>query len=231
MFRPFTAAAFVLTFTPWATAGDGVFEINSACINDGCFAGDDPGYPAELQQPGGYRLTSNLSVNQTTTAIKIEGDNVELDLNGFSIRGPTNCNFDATTGVSCSSTGIGFGIVINADRAVIRDGSVNGMGASCITADDDNNPVALSTNRGHRIRSLTLSNCGGSGIRIASGLIQSVFVELTLSAGISGGAYVRESFVMNTERGQSGGVCGQNTYVQNEQPFSCLATIHENQEL
>lgn len=223
---------FLILFAGPTDAGDGVLEINSACINSGCFTGDNPGYPVELGQPGSYRLTSNLAVNQNTTAIVIEADNVELDLNGFSIRGPTTCSFSFDTGVSCSSTGIGFGIVINANRASIRDGSINGIGASCITADNDNAPGDVSTNRGHRIRNLTISNCGGAGIRIATGLIRSVTVELTLAGGFETQlGFVRDSIAMNTERGQIGGVCGENTYVANEMPISCLASINENQDL
>ena len=89
-------------------AGDGVLEINTACRSSGCFAGDDPGGVIEITQPGSYRLTSNLEVNQHTTAIRIPGDDVNLDLNGFAIRGPVSCAGLPVS--SCSSTGIGNGV-------------------------------------------------------------------------------------------------------------------------
>ena len=44
-----------------ALAVDGVLEINQTCaVQTGCFAGDSPGFPVTITQPGSYRLTSNL---------------------------------------------------------------------------------------------------------------------------------------------------------------------------
>lgn len=206
--------------SPWA-AGDGVREIHSACINQGCFAGDDPGYPVELSEPGSYRLTSNIEVNQNTTAISIESDDVNLDLNGFAIRGPTTCQGMPVTG--CSSTGIGLGIEVQSDRATIGNGAITGIGNAC---------VAMGTTNGHRVQDLTISQCGGNGISITSvgpPDIGSVLVHnVTISqvgnfgADMFGAGYVIDSIMIgNGNAGQTDGFCRGNTYLLNGGGTSC----------
>lgn len=117
-------------FTPSTTkAVDGVIEINEACAAVGCFPGDNPGFPVFISQSGSYRLTSNLSTNDpATSVITIGADYVTLDLNGFTISGPTTCASGPTT---CTNTGSGDGIktVNNYVRgATVRGGTVRGMG-------------------------------------------------------------------------------------------------------
>lgn len=82
----------------WSTAAgavDGVLEINAACAASGCFAGDAAGLPVTLTAPGSYRLTSSLILpDADTTGIYVQADDVSIDLNGFSITGPTRCEGD-----------------------------------------------------------------------------------------------------------------------------------------
>lgn len=76
-----------------AHAVEGVVLIDQArAIEGGVTAGDGPGFPVEINQPGSYRLSGNLTVaNPNTTAIRIKSTNVTLDLNGFTIQGPPRC--------------------------------------------------------------------------------------------------------------------------------------------
>jgi hypothetical protein len=116
----------LLTFATPALAVDGVLEINQTCaVQTGCFAGDTAGFPVIITTPGSYRLTSNLTVpDENTSAIEIEADNVSVDLNGFSILGPTVCSFNG-----CSPTGGGMGIEGGGVRGLsVTNGTIQGMG-------------------------------------------------------------------------------------------------------
>jgi len=122
-------AALVLTATAFAVhAGDGVVEINAAKV---AAAG---GYPFIINQPGSYRLTSDLvQPTLTTDVIRISVDNVNLDLNGFSITGSNVCSISGTwpeQTMNCTGAATGHGgIVANGNsNTVIRNGSVSGLG-------------------------------------------------------------------------------------------------------
>src|SRR5215469_5688807 len=88
-----TALASVCAF-----AVDGTVLINQSTV---MAAG---GFPYKITQPGSYQLSGNLVVpDANTTAISITVDHVSLDLNGFSISGPTVCTGTPVT--SCSPSG------------------------------------------------------------------------------------------------------------------------------
>src|SRR5262245_12514472 len=73
-------------------------------------AGDTPGFPVTISQPGSYRLSSNLVVKEAVTVIEITASDVTIDLAGFSIIGPNTC---AGTPVECTIQG-GGGIGVKA---------------------------------------------------------------------------------------------------------------------
>jgi hypothetical protein len=106
-------------------ASDGVLEINHTCATvAGCFAGDTPGYPVQITQPGSYRLTSNLSVPAATNGIEL-ANGVDVDLGGFEIAGPVSC----LTG--CPDPGSGSGIisgVIGGNQCSVANGKIRGFG-------------------------------------------------------------------------------------------------------
>lgn len=109
-----------------ARAVDGVIEINQArALAGGVVATDAPGFPVSINEAGSYRLTSNLTVPASdpanTGAILIQTNNVTIDLNGFTIQGPSNC---AGGPITCSPTGSASGID-GAGRQGIR--IVNGV--------------------------------------------------------------------------------------------------------
>lgn len=112
-----------------AQASDGVLEINQVCASGpGCFSGDAPGFPVSISARGSYRLTSNLSVDQTTTAITVVTDGVRVDLGGFTIVGPNDCGEGPLANCTFANAG-GYGVVSFAEATILRNGSIRGMGS------------------------------------------------------------------------------------------------------
>lgn len=107
-------------------AVDGGLEINQACVEAGCFDGDDPGFPVEIRNPGIYFLTSNIEIGDATKdTIRIDRSNVELDLNGFSVTGPNECDDLG----NCTVTELaGVGIGSNQTNIEVKNGFVGGFG-------------------------------------------------------------------------------------------------------
>src|SRR6266571_8801026 len=83
-------------------AVDGEVLINqNAALAGNVTPGDTPGFPVIISVAGSYKLSGNLTVpDANTTAILITADNVTIDLNGFSIVGPSVCVGTPVT--SCS---------------------------------------------------------------------------------------------------------------------------------
>ncbi len=119
-----------------ALASTGALEINQACVEVGCFPGDNPGLPVEITMPGKFILTSNLETSDPNVAtIIISANNVRLDLNGFTLKGPNQCDLDSG---SCSPGGSGRGIdLIGGEEAIsglhVINGQVEGFGNYCMT--------------------------------------------------------------------------------------------------
>lgn len=78
-----------------AMADHGVREISQMCAEQtGCFPGDTPGFPVQIDAPGSYRLIGDLDIPAGPpylTGIEIGADFVTLDLAGFHIRGTNEC--------------------------------------------------------------------------------------------------------------------------------------------
>lgn len=126
-----TIAVLVATSLPAtaALAADGALEIHQACVADGCFPGDGPGFPVEITEEGSYVLTSNLQVpDEHTTAIDSLVTSVHLDLGGFVISGVTQC-----VAGTCAPIGNGTGVAI---IGTVRNGTVRGMGRTGINASE-----------------------------------------------------------------------------------------------
>lgn len=67
-------------------AADGTLEINQSCASQGCFSGDNPGFPVEITTAGSYILTGSL-FPADSGGIEITAPHVSLNLNGFEIVG------------------------------------------------------------------------------------------------------------------------------------------------
>ncbi len=97
-------------------AVDGVIEINHAkALAGGVTTGDGANYPVSINEPGSYRLTSDLVVTSGIDGVDIGADNVTLDLNGFTIFGS-------------GEVGLNDGIsIIASDNVEVRNGTVRGF--------------------------------------------------------------------------------------------------------
>jgi len=75
-----------------ALAVDGALEINQTCaVQTGRFAPNAGGFPLLIANPGSYRLTNNLTLPENTIGILVNADDVTIDLNGFAVIGPVEC--------------------------------------------------------------------------------------------------------------------------------------------
>jgi hypothetical protein len=157
------ACCLLLSPTP-ARAVDGVLEINQACaVNTGCFAGDTPGFPVTVDGNSGrsLRLTSDLRVPDAyTTAIQVGAHDVSVDLNGFSVRGVTQCtSHPLVQTLNCNPAGFGRGVTVDPSLwpvpqgLEVRNGSVTGMGGEGV--------VLGARGRAHDLR---VAHNAGSGI-------------------------------------------------------------------
>ncbi|KNZ34148.1 MAG: hypothetical protein AD742_01705 [Methylibium sp. NZG] len=95
-------------------------------------AGDAPGFPVTISQPGRYRLRSDLLVPPHADGIVITAPDVTLDLNGHRVHGPVRCTHSAVIrAVACNGRVDSMpraGIhAAAASRSVIRNGSVSGF--------------------------------------------------------------------------------------------------------
>lgn len=170
----------LLAATTAADASEGALEINQTCaIQTGCFAGDTPGLPVTLTQPGSYRLTSNLTqALATTTVVRVSANDVSIDLGGFEIAGPFTCPGNPA---SCTAVGIGYAIDADAFSGVrVANGSVRGtarginLGDHC--AVDDVRVVettnhGIFTGTGCALARVVVARNGSDGVQIDQGTI------------------------------------------------------------
>ena len=144
-----------------ALAIDGVVLIDqNKALAGSVTPGDAPGFPVWITQSGSYRLSSNLVVpNAQTNGIEVRAANVQLDLNGFTIRGPGLKNDTASfnlsgIGVTTVVYGPGGGIPIsNVADVSIHNGYITGMGSGGVLM-----------GRGSEARSLRVHDNFGFGI-------------------------------------------------------------------
>lgn len=213
-------------------AGDGVREINPACVSLGCFSGDSPGFPVEIQDPGSYRLTGNLDVSGTTnpeftTAITITAEAVTLDLNGFSILGPVSCTGTPVTGCSPSG-GDGDGIhtpVTNNATITIMNGVIRGMGDAGIqcwfncTVENvkavENGGVGFSNSNGNSLFVRTIARRNGAEGFFVAGLVKDSIAVGNTATGIFTNTDSRVVRSRSAENGGAGVRCGGCSVIDN----------------
>jgi hypothetical protein len=171
--------AIMLGFAIPVEAVDGVIEINQVrALEGGVTSTDDPGFPVILDSPGSYRLTTSLVVPDAETAgIFINADDVTLDLNGFSISGPTSCT-GGFPPLTCSPTGNGDGVWTIGSRTTITNGSIVGMGQDGIRVNQE----------AARIHNIHVSNSGRIGISAGpAAIVTGVTAYNNGQTGISAG--------------------------------------------
>lgn len=195
-----------IAFCGTATADDGQIEINQLCVTAGCFAGDDPGFPIEINNPGSYVLTSDLVVPGGDNGIRVFADDVRLDLVGHAISGPVSCTGDNP---DCTPTTTGIGITGATESVAVINGVVKGFGNDCLGFSGE----------GLLLRDLTVSDCRNAGINsTASGIVESVLVFNNggIGAFLDTDIRVRDSvFKNNGALGIRLGICSGNLLLSN----------------
>lgn len=183
--------AAVVTAALWpsaAPAADGRIEINQAVVEA---AG---GFPYVLSGPGSYVLTGPLTVPASTDGLRL-GNEVVLDLNGFSITGPATC------AASGCAAGTGLGIrgnhpSLDGNACTVRNGTIRGFAGGCLSLSHD-----------VRVEDLDVSQCGDFGIGVGlRGLVRDNRVRLTRRTGInmSSGTVFAHNTVSLAGRGGGG---------------------------
>jgi hypothetical protein len=184
-----------------AVAGDGALEINQDCAAVGCFAGDSPGFPVTISQPGHYRLSSNLAtptsgsingilIDTTATAATAY---VDLDLNGFEIVGGGTCSGNPVT--TCAAGSSGRGIEVDAFGQMVRvhNGAVRGFNIGVLL---------ISAGSGSSIEDLVTSENASAGINPQTASSATMLLDHVrsvrngaagASSGITGRILVRDS--------------------------------------
>jgi hypothetical protein len=185
------AASLVLLVASVATASDGAFEINAACIATGCFPGDAPGLPVQTQAGNHYVMTADIAVPSANADGINLAASATLDMNGFSLEGPVTCTGAPAV---CAGSGSGIGI-ITGTGATVRNGAVRGMGSTGVTAA-----------KAVLIENLFIEQNAGSGIEGSSdgAIIRGCRIHRNGIAGVGLGSL-----------GSAGGVVTGNTIVEN----------------
>lgn len=217
MLRKAVMSCIVTTAVAWGLstgvfAVDGSIPINHGmALVGGVTPGDAAGYPVLITQPGLYRLTGSLTLPDANTGgIAIQSDDVTIDLNGFSIIGPTSCTGSGGT-LSCAPTGSGAGITLSPftgtrNRITIRNGRIKGAGGAGV---DLNPGIAPGVN--HVVEDLVVSHSGvggllAGGIRVGvNGTVRRCIVEKNAGSGIlhpfSSGSVVENQVIGNLRDG------------------------------
>ncbi len=168
-----------------AFAVDGVVLINQANATAGNVTpGDTAGFPVTISQPGSYKLSSNLTITDPFgTVIFITADNVTIDLNGFTIQGPSVCNGHGSTPTTSCTVSNTQSVGIDASEHTgikILNGYIRGMGFVGIVCLGDIHVEGIN------------ASLNASGIQ-ATGVIVHNILNYNLIAGFNGGGVVREN--------------------------------------
>src|SRR5579883_2653298 len=97
-------------------------EINQAYVAQFSTSYASQGFPFIISQSGSYKLTSNLKVPAGLTGIRINADNVTLDLGGFAITGTQTCTGSGGTLACTGLVSLPSGIVSTNRNITVRNG-------------------------------------------------------------------------------------------------------------
>ncbi len=189
--------------------------------------------PIVISKSGSYKLRSNIVVpDANTTAISVQADNVTIDLNGFSILGPTVCSGGPPV-TSCTPTGTGNGIDGGSSTNIaVLNGAVRGMGRSGVVLygrwarvekvhSISNGSCGIEAGYSSTILGNAASYNGDSGIRgnWESSVISGNVADGNVGDGIEGGTTVTNNTAMRN--GCAGlAVGGPATVIGNSSAFN-----------
>jgi hypothetical protein len=178
-----------------AHAADGAVEINQArVIAGGITATDTPGFPVEIDAPGHFRLTGDLTLpDEQASGIWVTARDVSIDLGGFRIVGPNTCPSPAL-GCTLSGNGIGIEALPDVTGLHVENGSVRGMGGAGIfgsqnariervRAFDNGGTGTVAGPSSHVLDCLAERN--GAGITIDSGRVERSVARANVDRGIA----------------------------------------------
>lgn len=203
----------LLALAPPAAAVDGVVLIHQGTSVNGLPGCPHAGFPILICHPGSYRLAGNLNVPTVNTdAIDITADNVTLDLNGFTISGPSVCNGPP---VQCTNVGTGKGILSQFRGTTVRNGTVRGFGTGVLLGS-----AAVADS----VRAESNSDVNAGGIWVGDGVVIHCTANGNAGSGIIGGSVV--SFNSATANGTFG-ILGGGTVSYNAVSSNGLDGIHD----
>jgi hypothetical protein len=161
-------------------------------------------FPIVITNPGSYKLASNIIVsNANTTAILVKANNVTIDMNGFSIIGPTVCS--SNTPPVCTLFGTGDGVnssTFNVQNTTIRNGTIQGMGNNGVNVISgsvegvhaiSNGSGGIVLNSG-TVSNSTSTNNSGNGIYLRDGTVRGC----TATGNGTNGIYLRTGTVSDS---------------------------------
>jgi hypothetical protein len=207
---------------------DGVILINqNAALAGGVVPDDSAGFPVTILVSGSYRLSSNLLVTDAnTSAILIAASNVTIDLNGFSISGPSQCTgFPVLSCIPRASgfSGNGIEAIMGANNISVFNGTIQGMGNAGIALSGkhirvenvhavNNATGGISVlGRDSKVLASTASENDGVGIN-ADGVISGNTANGNAGDGIEGSGSVTNN---NAEFNGGSGITGFGSFIGN----------------
>lgn len=182
MNRPLSLVVAAVALLAAACASAQTTLNQSKATAGGITSGDAPGFPIEITRSGSYRLTGNLTVPAGAFGIIVEADDVTIDLNGFTIRGPVEC-----TTLSCnvsSTPSRGIAQVDFFQGMSVYNGTVRGF------------DVGIVTNRRGNVRDVHVSHNLSYGLIALEG---SVVEGVVASLNRNGGIYARRGVVSRSQ--------------------------------
>lgn len=207
--------AFVLVaaFAPMtAFAVDGVVLINQASALAGNVTpGDTAGFPVTISQPGSYKLSSNLTVTDPNTeVIFINSDNVTIDMNGFTIQGPSVCNGGNGTATSSCTVSNTTSVGIDAGEHTgikVVNGNIRGMGFAGIISIGDIYVEGIN------------ASFNATGMQ-ATGVVIHNIANYNLFVGFNGGGVLKENVANGNQIGFLAGLGLEGVVVNNTANFN-----------
>ncbi|MEO6278605.1 right-handed parallel beta-helix repeat-containing protein [Roseateles sp.] len=181
-----TAAALALIAAAASAHAQTTIDQNKAFAGS-VTPGDAPGFPITLSVPGSYKLTGNLAVPAKMIGIDITAPNVTLDLNGFSINGPTTCTY-ASAQVHCNSAydNLATPGIVAVDGATLRNGSVTGFSSSGVVL----------KGQGHLVENMAIGSNAGAGVmRFETGVATTTLRNLRVFTNGGYGIYAINTFI------------------------------------
>lgn len=195
-----------------AFAVDGVVLINQANALAGSVTpGDTPGFPVTISQSGSYKLSSNLVISDPNgTVILITADNVTIDLNGFSIIGPSVCNgHGITPTTSCTivnTESVGIDATLRVGITILN-GVIRGMAFVGFVCLEDAHVEGIQ------------AILNASGMQ-TNGVVVHNIANYNLIAGFNGAAIFKDNVANGNQIGFLSGLSSGGMYINNIANFN-----------